>query len=363
MSLENEYYTEKQFLTKEKETLAKFEALNVEEMTEEQIAARNRGIKRCKETIKESEEILEEIKEELVEFINNGGEVSEKTKEEIRYFESFDVTFKIISNRNNEVYVEGYVTINDEEAEDVDWYYYNGQGFPTTQMFIEHDGVKISGATDQQRWEVEQFRGDYGQDEYWIDNCILQSDAEENRTYVRENVTLIINDGAKTELEIIPSTDADYWATLRFTFNGEHLTMGQLDDDIVSELASDIDSIYGDEEKYLIDGDIEREISKYYWSDDKFEKEMSDNLQEEILEKFESAYAKQLVADIGVYGIAHSIIKEDLLNSEDPVQAMNEGYLDKIASNWEQSFEDMDVAELYFMTSEDVENIIREEEL
>ena len=83
MSLENEYFDEKQFLANEKETLAKFEGLNVEEMTSEQIDARNRGIKRCKVTIKESEEILEEIKEELVEFINNGGEVSKLTLKDL----------------------------------------------------------------------------------------------------------------------------------------------------------------------------------------------------------------------------------------------------------------------------------------
>ena len=83
MSLENEYFDEKQFLTKEKETLAKFESLNIENMAEEQIAARERGIKRCKETIKESEEILEEIKEELIDFITNGGDVSELTLKDL----------------------------------------------------------------------------------------------------------------------------------------------------------------------------------------------------------------------------------------------------------------------------------------
>ena len=78
--------------------------------------------------------------------------------------ESFDIYFKIVSNRNKEVYIRGYVTINDEKGEDVDWYYYNASGFPDTQMFIEHEGVKITGATDEQKNEVEQLRNDYFED-------------------------------------------------------------------------------------------------------------------------------------------------------------------------------------------------------
>lgn len=113
--------------------------------------------------------------------------------------ESFDVNFKIVSNRNKEVYIRGYVTINDEKGEDVDWYYYNASGFPDTQMFIEHEGVKITGATDEQKNEVEQLRNDYFEDAFWIDNAILQSEEDENRTYVRANCTLIINEGEKME--------------------------------------------------------------------------------------------------------------------------------------------------------------------
>ena len=90
--------------------------------------------------------------------------------------------------------------IHDDLAEDVDWFYYDAQGCPTPQMFVEHDGVDgFKGATEEQKWEVEQFRMDYGQDAFWIDETILQSHEDENRTYVRENCTLIINDGADRE--------------------------------------------------------------------------------------------------------------------------------------------------------------------
>ena len=200
VSLENEYFHWKQMRENAQNRITEMESLDVENMSEEQLEARERVIKGAKEEIKECEEMLEEIKEELVEFINNGGEVSEKTKEAINYFEQIRVDFKIVSNRNSEVYVEGYVTINDAEAEDVDWYYYDAQGMATPQIFIEHDGVDgFKGATDKQQWEVEQFRADYSDDSFWIDEVILQSDDDENKTHVRENLTLIINEGDLNE--------------------------------------------------------------------------------------------------------------------------------------------------------------------
>ena len=82
--------------------------------------------------------------------------IGDKMKKE---FEEFNVDFKIISNKNDEVYIEGYVTINDEEAEDVDWYYWNGSGY-NNNMIIWHDGVQISGSTFEQENEIEQFRSD-----------------------------------------------------------------------------------------------------------------------------------------------------------------------------------------------------------
>ena len=90
VSLENEYYSFKMELKNEKETLAKLEAIEIIEddnnpfSTEERIKAKERGIKSCKETIAEIEEILAEVNEELIDFINNGGEVSQKTINELK---------------------------------------------------------------------------------------------------------------------------------------------------------------------------------------------------------------------------------------------------------------------------------------
>ena len=277
--------------------------------------------------------------------------------EDVDEFESYDVSFKIVSNRNPEVYTEGYVTINDEEAEDVDWYYYDAQGMATSQMFVEHDGVDgFKGATDKQRWEVEQFKGDYGEDAFWIDECILQSDDDENKTHVRENLTLIINEGAEMECEVTETNDGDYWGILDFKFNGKRLG---LDEDLMEELAENIDSTYAQEERYEIlnDTSIACEISKNHYGvyeDDEYYIEETNDVMKSHIEDAKKVFAKQLVRNLGVYSIASRIYEEKH-------GKLDESGCDKFANNWEQGFESDDVAELYLMTEEDVERIIKEE--
>ena len=108
----------------------------------------------------------------------------EEEDEDAEEFESYDVSFKIVSNRNNEVYTEGYVEINDAEAEDTARYYWNGSGYDSHQIIWYDD--------ESERWE---FESDLMDEVDWTTDVILQSDEDENRTYVRENLTIIINEG------------------------------------------------------------------------------------------------------------------------------------------------------------------------
>ena len=106
------------------------------------------------------------------------------------------INFKIM---NNKVYIEGYVTIHDEIAEDVEWNYWNGNGYQSTP-FYHHNEESITGRTKEQDWEIDKFIKEYREDSLWIDTCILQSVENENKTYTRKNCTLIINNGAKMEI-------------------------------------------------------------------------------------------------------------------------------------------------------------------
>lgn len=119
---------------------------------------------------------------------NNGDDTITETE-----FEPMTIDFKIQSNKNPSVYVEGKVDINDEEAEDTDWWYWNGTQYQPNAK-IHHDDVLISGATWEQENEIEQFRSDWMDDALWLTDAILQSDEGEEETYVRESITLIINE-------------------------------------------------------------------------------------------------------------------------------------------------------------------------
>lgn len=219
-------------------------------------------------------------------------------------FEEFDVNFKIVSNKNEKVYVEGYVTINDEESEDVDWYYWTGTQYQQSPYY-HHDEEEITGLTTEQNDEIDKFKVDYMEDAFWIDTSILQSDADENRTYVRENCTLIINEGAKMECEIKERPDIDsYWVAVTPFFNGKRIPiMGYMD-----EMNIEFDPWnVNDSKSYIEHGKIFFEISKDYWDDD-FKEEIIDDVNEEA----RRIYAMYLTRELGIYAKYGEIMEQSM---------------------------------------------------
>ena len=224
-------------------------------------------------------------------------------------FEEFDVNFKIISNQNEDLYVEGYVTINDEDAEDVDWYYWNGNGYDS-QRTIFHDGVQISGATWEQENEIAQFESDLADDCFFIDEVILQSEEDENRTYVREKCTLIINEGAKMECEIIENVDPEmeYVVKLIPKFNGELVELAEY----MSATGEEFDPY--DENGYceIKNGHIFFEISKSYFDEELREEEL-----ELINEELCRIYARSLTYKLRIYAKYGDVMEQALDDSYD----------------------------------------------
>lgn len=263
-------------------------------------------------------------------------------------FEEFDIEFKIVSNKNENVYVEGYVTINDEEGEDVDWYYYDAQGFATPQMFIEHNGVDgFKGATEEQKWEVEQFRADYGEDAFWIDTAILQSNEDENRTYVRENCTLIINEGAKMECEIKEDIQyrGDFVVEVIPKFNGEFIQLAKY----MSQNGVDFDPWYCEDDTTVIEkGHIYFEMSKDYWEGDA--QDRVDRIKD-VNDEARGIFAMYLTSELGIYSKYGEVMEQSiemcpddeflfklsqLINSsDDELDAFlrKEGYIDEELEN------------------------------
>ena len=223
MSLENEYYALKQALKTEEKKLAKIEAAEIVEdknnpfTVEERLEAQQQAIKMHNEDINELKELIAEVKEELQEFINNGGEVSEITLNEFKEEETDDVEekiveFKIISKENENISLTGCVDINTIDDDEPDFEYANAQGFYTPQRYWD-----IQSETSWKLDEKERLNREYICNKVDADVCgdysenaqCLWDFRDENITIERDSYYLIINEGVKMECEIIERPDEE----------------------------------------------------------------------------------------------------------------------------------------------------------
>ena len=239
-----------------------------------------------------------------------------------------NIDFKITSNKNQKVYCEGNVIIHDEVAADVVWSYWNGNEYQSTP-FYHHDEEEITGRTDKQDGEIDQFINDYRDDALWIDTVILQSNEDENRTYVRENCTLIINEGAKMECEIIERPDIDsYWVEVIPRLNGEKVNLARYMSDMNEEFDPwDVD----DGKSYVENGRIFFEISKDYWDDDLKEEVMND-----VNEEARRIYARALTYELGIYPKYGDVMEQSMDND------YNDEWLFKLSQMVGKSDEELD---------------------
>ena len=88
--IENDYYVYKKELEYTVTKLHEFKEI-CGDLTEEQINARDRGIKSCEKQIDYIINGLDEIKIELYDFIVDGGEVSHDTIEDLIYYLTIDM--------------------------------------------------------------------------------------------------------------------------------------------------------------------------------------------------------------------------------------------------------------------------------
>jgi hypothetical protein len=220
--------------------------------------------------------------------------------------EEIYINFKIISNKNENVYTEGYVTINDEDGEDVDWYFWNGNGYQSSPFF-QHDEETIKGLTIEQNRDIDTFKEDYSDDALWIDTCIIQSDECENRTYVRENCTLIINEGAKMECIIKEPTDkGDFVVEVVPVFNGEKIDLTHYMVD-TWEIFDPFDMNLPT--SCVEDGRIYFEIRKEYFEGDEKDKE---TVMDEVNEEARRIYARCLTSELGIYAKYGEVMEQAL---------------------------------------------------
>ena len=119
------------------------------------------------------------------------------------------ISFEIIYGKNQEIHQNGYVEVPDDVNEDVEWFYYDKQGFAQPREFTHHDGIGITqiGATDEQQAEVDKFLQLVNVDLVdWVVDTIVTSEEDENETYMKGDLIVHINDGCQFEW-----TDFEIW--------------------------------------------------------------------------------------------------------------------------------------------------------
>lgn len=243
------------------------------------------------------------------------------------------IYFKIVSNKNENVYTEGFVNINDEEAVDVDWHYWTGNGYQYSP-FYHHDQEEITGLTDQQNAEIDEFINDYRDDALWIDTCILQCSDEDDLTYIRENCTLIINDGAKMKCEIVEHPEIDsYIVEVIPRFNNQEIDIAAY----MAEMNMNFDPWnVNDGRSYVENGKIFFEMSKDYW-DENAEEELIEELIEDVIEEARRIYAMSLTREMGIYSRYGEVMEQSMDGCYD------DEWLFKMTQHQNDSEEDLDM--------------------
>jgi len=211
------------------------------------------------------------------------------------------INFKIISNKNENIYQYGYVEVPEDVEEMPEWFYYDQNGFAIPRVFTHHDEIGLTqiGATSEQEAELEAFWKALDDEVDFIEDAILTADEDENRTYVRENITLIINEGAEFSIEYEDYTsnewDSDYYMAFTPKFNGERVMLdGEVyfqDPYTYEHFKVNTDILY-ENGAYII------EIPKGYWEDDDFPCE---EIIAEYKTAFKRAYAQTISKELGVY--------------------------------------------------------------
>ena len=227
------------------------------------------------------------------------------------------IDFEIIFAKNPQISQRGYVEVPADEEEDVEWFYYNQSGMPQPRMFTHHDEIGISqiGATDEQEEELDEFLSQV-QFEYvdFVDNIILLSEEDENRTYKKGDIIIKINDGAKMECEIkedIPYR-GDFVVEVIPRFNGEFIPLAKY----MCKNGVDFDPwLCQDDTTVIEDGHIYFEMSKDYWDGDAQDK--ADRLYD-VNQEAKEIFAMYLTYELGIYPKYGEVMEQSIeCNADD----------------------------------------------
>lgn len=247
------------------------------------------------------------------------------------------IEFKITYAKNENIYEKGYCEIPYDAEENAEYFFYNQNGFTQSTRFIHHDeiGLTQNGATYEQESEIDNFKLELYEHNIFIDEVIQFAEEDENRTYIKGDLIITINDGAEFTVSFEdydnPEWDSQYYIAATLMFNNQRV---MLDGDVVFEdpytfeeynVGSDV--IY-ENSAYII------EIPKSYWEDDE-----SSITKEEIINNytgaFMKAYAQTISKNLAVYS--------------------------KYGNDVEQLFEDCNINDIALLNEDNLENFLKQE--
>lgn len=130
------------------------------------------------------------------------------------------VYFKISKNG---VFIEGYVNINDDEATDVDYYFFDQVGMEQLHPFYHCPELVYT--VDELNYKIDNFKNDYQINYSEIWDCILQSKENEHGVYHKFGFEIIVNEDAIFELDYKEydskgEWDSEYYLSFTPKFNG-----------------------------------------------------------------------------------------------------------------------------------------------
>ncbi|AMK16282.1 hypothetical protein [Methanobrevibacter olleyae] len=185
----------------------------------------------------------------------------------------------------------------------------------------------------------------------------LTNFAEESITIDRESYTLLINGGTQLEMnidEVKKYSEDNVLLNAKLTFKFADTV---LDNDLLDELAEDIDATWSGEGNYICkygENVIIREVD-YDWFDENYDFEQKEPVIKEMLEDAEKIFVRQKIIDKEVYTNYQDLIKQELMKNCD------ESYIRDAANNYEQILECYSLEEINNICEKELNEMIIED--
>ena len=236
------------------------------------------------------------------------------------------IEFEVISKKDVDVKLSGYVYADDLDDDVTDIYFYDDCGLEAGNYVPKPHCQEGSS----------EFEAYYDVVEAWkVDDLFLQylSDySDENRTVDRGDYFLKINEGAKMELEFTSIWDCPefegnhplhhYWAKVVVKFNGKNIMDSPASSYYYNgwdDLLNAMQEIYGFDKGYIQNKAFWMEMPKgiYKWCEESYMEDLAQETIEEYVDVCREYFAQALTSELSVASIDETLEQEMDTNADD----------------------------------------------